>query len=79
MELFLKILFLVLAYLLGSIPFGYVLGKLKGVDTGRVYKPGHKVLLTIKDATYVDKSIYYNLIDNLTLTESDSNKLTRKL
>ena len=54
-------------------------GKLKGVDTGRVYKPGHKVLLTIKDATYVDKSIYYNLIDNLTLTESDSNKLTRKL
>ena len=53
--------------------------KLKGVDTGRVYKPGHKVLLTIKDATYVDKSIYYNLIDNLTLTESDSNKLTRKL
>ena len=32
MELFLKILFLVLAYLLGSIPFGYVLGKLKGVD-----------------------------------------------
>ena len=54
-------------------------GKLKGVDTGRVYKPGHKVLLTIKDATYVDKSIYYNLIDNLTLTESDNNKLTRKL
>lgn len=54
-------------------------GKLKGVDTGRVYKPGHKVLLTIKDATYVDKSIYYNLVDNLTLTESDSNKLTRKL
>ena len=54
-------------------------GKLKGVDTGRVYKPGHKVLLTIKDATYVDKTIYYNLIDNLTLTESDSNKLTRKL
>lgn len=54
-------------------------GKLKGVDTGRVYKLGHKVLLTIKDATYVDKSIYYNLIDNLTLTESDSNKLTRKL
>ena len=54
-------------------------GKLKGVDTGRVYKPGHKVLLTIKDATFVDKSIYYNLIDNLTLTESDSNKLTRKL
>lgn len=54
-------------------------GKLKGVDTGKVYKPGHKVLLTIKDATYVDKSIYYNLIDNLTLTESDSNKLTRKL
>ena len=54
-------------------------GKLKGVDTRRVYKPGHKVLLTIKDATYVDKSIYYNLIDNLTLTESDSNKLTRKL
>lgn len=54
-------------------------GKLKGVDTGRVYKPGHKVLLTIKDATYIDKSIYYNLIDNLTLTESDSNKLTRKL
>lgn len=54
-------------------------GKLKGVDTGRIYKPGHKVLLTIKDATYVDKSIYYNLIDNLTLTESDSNKLTRKL
>lgn len=54
-------------------------GKLKGVDNGRVYKPGHKVLLTIKDATYVDKSIYYNLIDNLTLTESDSNKLTRKL
>lgn len=54
-------------------------GKLKGVDTGRVYKPGHKVLLTIKDATYVDKSIYYNLIENLTLTESDSNKLTRKL
>lgn len=32
MELFLKILFLVLAYLLGSIPFGYVLGKLKGVE-----------------------------------------------
>lgn len=54
-------------------------GKIKGVDTGRVYKPGHKVLLTIKDATYVDKSIYYNLVDNLTLTESDSNKLTRKL
>ena len=54
-------------------------GKLKGVDTGRVYKPGHKVLLTVKDATYVDKSIYYNLVDNLTLTESDSNKLTRKL
>lgn len=54
-------------------------GKLKGVDTGRIYKPGHKVLLTIKDATYVDKSIYYNLIDNLTLTESESNKLTRKL
>ena len=54
-------------------------GKLKGVDTGRVYKPGHKVLLTIKDATYVDKSIYYNLVDNLTLTESDCNKLTRKL
>ena len=50
-------------------------GKLKGVDTGRVYKPGHKVLLTIKDATYVDKSIYYNL----TLTECDNNKLTRKL
>ena len=54
-------------------------GKLKGVDTGRVYKPGHKVLLTIKDATYVDKSIYYNLVDNLTLTECDNNKLTRKL
>lgn len=54
-------------------------GKLKGVDTGRIYKPGHKVLLTIKDATYVDKSIYYNLVDNLTLTECDNNKLTRKL
>ena len=54
-------------------------GKQKGVDTGRVYKPGHKVLLTIKDATYVDKTIYYNLVDNLTLTECDNNKLTRKL
>ena len=54
-------------------------GKIKGVDTGRVYKPGHKILVNIKDASYVDKAVYYNLVDNLTLTESDSNKLTRKL
>ena len=32
MEIFLKILFIILAYLLGSIPFGFLLGKMKGVD-----------------------------------------------
>lgn len=32
MEIFLKILFLLLAYLIGSIPFGFIIGKIKGVD-----------------------------------------------
>ena len=32
MEIFLKILFLLLAYLLGSIPFGFIFGKMNGID-----------------------------------------------
>lgn len=36
MEIFLKILFLLLAYLIGSIPFGFIIGKLKGVDVRKV-------------------------------------------
>lgn len=32
MDLFLKILFLVLAYFIGSIPYGYIFGKVKGID-----------------------------------------------
>ena len=32
MELALKILFLVLAYLFGAIPFGFIIGRIKGVD-----------------------------------------------
>lgn len=54
-------------------------GKLKGVETGRMYKVGHKVLVSVKSATYVDKLVYYKLIDNLTLTESESKKLTKNL
>lgn len=32
MDIFFKILFLLLAYLIGSIPYGYIIGKLKGID-----------------------------------------------
>lgn len=32
MEVFLKVLFLVLAFVIGSIPFGFIIGKMKGVD-----------------------------------------------
>ena len=35
----LKILFLLLAYLIGSIPFGFIIGKIKGVD---IRKEGSK-------------------------------------
>ena len=31
-EVLLKVLFCVLAYLIGSIPFGFIIGKIKGVD-----------------------------------------------
>ena len=36
MEIFLKILFLLLAYLLGSIPFGFIFGKMNGIDIRQV-------------------------------------------
>ncbi|HEY8444901.1 MAG TPA: glycerol-3-phosphate 1-O-acyltransferase PlsY [Bacilli bacterium] len=32
MKLFLQILFLVIAYLIGSIPWGFLMGKMKGID-----------------------------------------------
>ncbi|MFA7127411.1 MAG: glycerol-3-phosphate acyltransferase, partial [Bacilli bacterium] len=32
MHLFIQILLLILAYLLGSIPWGFVFGKMKGID-----------------------------------------------
>ncbi|HHU55105.1 MAG TPA: glycerol-3-phosphate 1-O-acyltransferase PlsY [Acholeplasmataceae bacterium] len=32
MKIFLQILFLVLAYLIGSIPWGFLMGKMKGID-----------------------------------------------
>ena len=32
MDIFLKILFVILSYFLGSIPFGFLIGKMKGVD-----------------------------------------------
>lgn len=34
--LFMQILFILLAYLVGSIPFGYLIGKLKGVDVTKI-------------------------------------------
>lgn len=59
-----KILLLLLAYLFGSIPFGYVIGKLKGVDirehgsknigatnTGRVLGKKYAILVFLLDAT----------------------------
>ena len=36
MEWFFKIFFLILAYLIGSIPFGFIFGKLNGVDVREV-------------------------------------------
>ncbi len=36
MDVFLKILFLLLAYLIGSIPFGLIICKIKGVDVRKV-------------------------------------------
>ncbi|MBO4667933.1 MAG: glycerol-3-phosphate 1-O-acyltransferase PlsY [Bacilli bacterium] len=36
MEMFLKILFLLLTYLIGSIPFGLIICKLKGIDVRKV-------------------------------------------
>ena len=36
MDWFFKILFLILAYLIGSIPFGYIFGKSKGVDIRQI-------------------------------------------
>ena len=36
MIIFLKILFILLAYLLGSIPFGYLFGKAKGIDVREI-------------------------------------------
>lgn len=52
-------------------------GKLKSAITGRVYKIGHKLEAEILDASYIDKMIYYKLIDNLTLTEADEKKLLK--
>lgn len=36
MDWFFKILFLIIAYLIGSIPFGYIFGKSKGVDIRQI-------------------------------------------
>lgn len=33
--IFIKILFILLAYILGSIPFGYIIGKIKGIDISK--------------------------------------------
>lgn len=62
MDLFIKILFLVLAYLIGSIPWGYVIGRLKGIDitkegsknigatnTGRVLGKKYAILAYVLD------------------------------
>ena len=54
-------------------------GKLKGTDTERTYKVGHKVLLNLLDASYADKMIYYKLVDNLTLTEAEGKKLVKRV
>lgn len=54
-------------------------GKIKGLTTGRTYKVGHKVLLNVLNASYVDNTIYYSLVDNLTITESETKKLTKTL
>ncbi len=54
-------------------------GKIKGLTTDRTYKIGHKVLLNVLDASYIDNTIYYKLEDNLTLTESEAKKLVKKL
>lgn len=64
MELALKILFLVLAYLFGAIPFGFIIGRIKGVDirdhgsknigstnVGRVLGKKYAVLAYVLDAT----------------------------
>lgn len=54
-------------------------GNLKSKITGKIYKVGHKLEVEIKDASYKDKTIYYVLIDNLTLREVEKVKLQRAL
>lgn len=54
-------------------------GKLRGNDSKQYYKVGHKVLLEIKDASYVDKTVSYKIIENLTLKELNEQKLIKKL
>ena len=53
-------------------------GKLKSSISGRTYKVGHKILVSIKDATYADKTIFYKLVDNLTLSEVEEVKRLKK-
>lgn len=55
----------------------YPSGKLKSLDNGKTYKIGHKLAVTIKDASYRDRIIYYSLVDNLTLEEASKLKLKK--
>lgn len=57
MTIFLKILFVLLAYLFGSIPFGYVICKAKGIDL-RAVGSGNIGASNVRRAT----SIFYSLL-----------------